>query len=103
MTPFLGSFLITNYLTTCFGWRLLPSLALEPPSFTGGLFLGGYSFLAAWMVTSLSALSKGDHRRAKRQPWSTFVQEAIFDGEAVGWAVTVQLAMCILSRAVAIH
>jgi hypothetical protein len=74
---------------------------MEPPSFTGGLFLGAYSFLAAWVVMSLPALSKGDHRRAKRLPWSTFVQEAIFDGEAVGWAVTVQLGVWVLSRAIA--
>ena len=98
MAPFCASFLITNYLATCIGSAWLPLLAwaAEPPSFTGGAYLGGFSFLVAWSVMSLPALLNGDHRRSKRQPWSTLVHESAFDAEAVGWATTVQLATWIL-------
>ncbi|KAM0697297.1 hypothetical protein Q7P36_003368 [Cladosporium allicinum] len=103
LTPFCYSLLVTNYLTTCFGWLHLLGLETEPPSFTGSYYLGCFSFLAVWMVMSLPALSKGDRRRAKRQPWSTFVQELIFDGEAVGWATTLQLAMWLFLKAAAVY
>lgn len=73
-------------------------LDVEPPSPMGGYYLGCFSFLAAWMSMSLPALLKGDHRRAKRQPWPTFVQESMFAGEAVGWATSLQLAIWLFLR-----
>jgi len=93
VAPFCSSLLVANYQTTCIGWLSLLGIDLEPPSFTGGYYLGAFVFLGAWMIMSLPALAKGDRRRAKRQPWATFVRESVFDGEAVGWAVSLQLVM----------
>ena len=103
MTPFGSSLLLTNYLTTCFGWLPFLGFEIEPPSFTGGMYLGCFSFLAVWISMSLPALSKGDHRRAKRRPWPTFVQESIFDVEAVGWATTLQLVTWLFLKAIAAY
>jgi hypothetical protein len=55
------------------------------------------------MLMSLPALLRGDHRRAKRQPWSTFVQESVFDAEAAGWATTVQLAMWLVLKVIVVY
>lgn len=74
-------------------------LGYEPPSFTGEPYLGCLLFLAAWITMSLPALLKGDHQRAKRKPWPTFVQELMFDWKAVGWVITVQLAVWLFLKA----
>lgn len=99
LTPELCSFVITNYLTTCIGWFSMLGMEMEPPSFTGGYYLGGWSFLAVWMIMSLPTLLRGDHRRAKRRPWPTLVKETIFNGEAVGWGTSLQLAIWLFLRA----
>jgi hypothetical protein len=103
MTPLFSSGLITNYLSTCISWSSLLGFETEPPSFVGGLYLGLFFFLGAWMLMSLPALLRGDHRRAKRQPWPTFAQESVFDGEAVGWATTVQLAMWLVLKVIVVY
>jgi hypothetical protein len=103
MIPLGVSFLVTNYLTTCMGWLPLLGFEIERPSFTGGLFLGCYAFFAAWAIMSLPALLKGDHRRAERWPWPTFVHESIFDAEAVGWATMSQLVLWCFVRAITLH
>jgi hypothetical protein len=99
ITPFFSSLLVSNYLTTCIGWLPLLGIDLERPSFTGDYYLGAFAFLGAWMIMSLPALARGDRRRAKRQPWSTCMQESVFDAEAVGWAVTLQLAVWLFLEA----
>jgi hypothetical protein len=103
LIPFCSSLLVTNYLTTCFGWLPLLGLGIESPSLTGSYYLGCFSFLAVWVIMSLPALSKGDRRRAKRQPWTTLLHESMFDGEAVGWATTLQLAMWLFLKAAAVY
>lgn len=93
LAPFCFSLLAANYLTTCIGWLPLLGLEIEPPPFTGGYHLGCLLLLAVWIAMSFPALLRGDHRRAKRQPCSTFVQESMFGGEALGWATILQLAV----------
>lgn len=97
MIPFGSTLLLTNYLTLCFGWFHLLGLEFE------GYYLGCILFLAAWILMSVPALLKGDHRRAKRRPWETFVHESVFDMEAVGWAITSQLVLWLLWRATATY
>lgn len=103
MTPLCSSLMAANYLTTCIGWFHWLGLETEPPSFTGGYHLGCFPFLAVWIVMTLPALLKGDHRRANRLPWSTFAQESTFDGEAVGWSTTLQLATWLSLKAIAMR
>jgi hypothetical protein len=75
---------------------------MELPSIMGGYYLGIFAYPAAWIAMSLPALSKGDRRRAKRKPWSTLVQESVFDSEAVGWAITMQLAAWLFLKVTAL-
>jgi hypothetical protein len=103
MTPLFSSALVTNYLSTCISWSSLLGFETEPPSFVGGLYLGLFFFLGAWMLMSLPALLKADHRRAKRRPWPTFVRESVFTGEAAGWATTLQLALWMFLKAAVMY
>lgn len=52
---------------------------------------------------SLPDLLRRDHRRARRGVWETFVQELRFDGEAVGWAVGLELVVWVDVRAAALY
>lgn len=100
MAPFISCALVTNYLTTCIGWLYWLGQEAGVPALDGAGFLGIFAFLAAWIAMSLPAICRSDHRRANRKPWPTFVYELIFDAEAVGWAITVQLGFWILLEAV---